>query len=91
MDAITAKLSTVRIAPRKMGLVADEVRGKNINEALTYLKFSPRKRTAQALFGLIKDGHLRIKVGNSYPLSDAAKAHSDLVAGRTLGSVVLIP
>ena len=46
---------------------------------------------AAALFGLIKDGHLRIKVGNSYPLSDAAKAHSDLVAGRTLGSVVLIP
>jgi NADPH:quinone reductase len=46
---------------------------------------------AAALFGMIKDGHLRIKVGNSYPLSDAAKAHSDIVAGRTIGSVVLIP
>ena len=31
-----------------------------------------------------------IKVGNSYPLRDAPRAHSDLAAGRTLGSVVLI-
>lgn len=46
---------------------------------------------AKALFGMIRDGHLRIKVGNSYPLRDAAKAHTDLVAGHTLGSVVLIP
>jgi large subunit ribosomal protein L22 len=37
-----------------MGLIADEVRGKGINEALTYLRFSPRKRTAQVLTGLIK-------------------------------------
>jgi NADPH:quinone reductase len=46
---------------------------------------------ASALFGLVKEGKLRIKVGNSYPLRDAAKAHADLFAGRTLGSVVLIP
>lgn len=45
----------------------------------------------QALFGLIKTGHLRIKVGNSYPLRAASKAHADLAAGRTVGSVVLIP
>jgi len=37
-----------------MGLVADEVRGKNINDALTYLQFSPRKRTAMVLHTLIK-------------------------------------
>lgn len=49
-----AKLSFVRITPRKMGLLADEVRGKNINEALTYLKFSPRKRTAGLLYKVIK-------------------------------------
>lgn len=44
---------------------------------------------AAALFGLIRDGALRIKVGNSYPLREAARAHADLVAGKTLGSVVL--
>ncbi len=51
---VSAKLSFVRITPRKMGLLADEVRGKGINEALTYLKFSPRKRTAHILYTLLK-------------------------------------
>ena len=50
----TAKVSFVRITPRKMGLLADEIRGKGINEALTILSFSPRKRTAQVLFKLLK-------------------------------------
>jgi large subunit ribosomal protein L22 len=50
----TAKLSFMRITPRKMGLLCDEVRGKNINEALNYLRFSPRKRTATVLYTLLK-------------------------------------
>lgn len=51
---VNAKLSFIRITPRKVGLIADEVRGKGINEALTYLQFSPRKRTAHLLFTLLK-------------------------------------
>ncbi len=51
---VTAKVSFVRITPRKMGLLADEVRGKGVNDALTYLRFSPRKRTAHVLFTLLK-------------------------------------
>lgn len=51
---VSAKVSSVRITPRKLGLLADEVRGKAINEALTYLKFSPRKRTADVLYRLLK-------------------------------------
>ena len=51
---VTAKVNFVRITPRKMGLLADDVRGKAINEALTYLRFSPRKRTADVLFRLLK-------------------------------------
>ncbi len=50
----TAKVSFVRITPRKMGMIADAVRGKGINEALTYLRFSPRKRTAGVLYTLLK-------------------------------------
>lgn len=46
---------------------------------------------AQALFGLIEAGHLRIKVGNAYRLRDAPSAHADLAARRTVGSVVLMP
>jgi len=33
----------VRIAPRKMVLIADLVRGKNVNEALSILHFSPKR------------------------------------------------
>ena len=51
---VSAKVSFIRITPRKMGLLADEVRGKGINDALTYLQFSPRKRTAQVLYKLLK-------------------------------------
>jgi large subunit ribosomal protein L22 len=50
----TAKVSFIRITPRKVGLIADEVRGKGINEALNYLKFSPRKRTALIIYKLLK-------------------------------------
>ena len=51
---MSAKVSFVRIAPRKMCLLADQIRGKSINEALTYLRFSPRKRTATVLHRLLK-------------------------------------
>ncbi|OFZ22271.1 MAG: 50S ribosomal protein L22 [Bdellovibrionales bacterium GWB1_55_8] len=51
---VSAKVSSIRITPRKMGLLADEIRGKGINEALTYLRLSPRKRTAEVLYRLLK-------------------------------------
>ncbi|MBL7716086.1 MAG: 50S ribosomal protein L22 [Bdellovibrionales bacterium] len=51
---VKAKVSFVRITPRKMGLLVDAVRGKDINTALTYLKFSPRRRTAGIIETLLK-------------------------------------
>lgn len=38
-----AKLKYLRMAPRKVRLVADLIRGKNINEAIAMLTFSPKK------------------------------------------------
>lgn len=38
-----AKLRSVRISPRKARLVADQVRLKTVSDALTLLKFSPKK------------------------------------------------
>jgi large subunit ribosomal protein L22 len=37
-----------------VGLLADEIRGKGINDALNLLQFSPRKRTATILRTLLK-------------------------------------
>lgn len=50
----SASLRYFRVAPRKMSLLADEVRGKVLLEALQYLEFSPRKRVALALAKLLR-------------------------------------
>jgi len=39
----TAKLKSVRLSPQKTRLLADMVRGKNVQEALNILKFSPQR------------------------------------------------
>lgn len=49
-----AKLKFIRITPQKVGEIARVIRGKNINEALSFLKFSPSKRTAGALSQVLK-------------------------------------
>ncbi len=38
-----AKLNNCPTSPRKMRLVADLVRGENVNQALSILKFSPKE------------------------------------------------
>lgn len=40
---VTAKLRYVRVGSQKARLVADAVRGKNVNEALRILAFMPKK------------------------------------------------
>lgn len=49
----TAKIKMVRITPRKMRVVANEVRGKNIGQAIDFLTFS-KKSAARPLLKLIK-------------------------------------
>ena len=50
---IKAKLNYCRIAPRKIRLVADLVRGKKVKEVLSQLKFFP-KRAAPIIAKLLK-------------------------------------
>ncbi|PIY90805.1 MAG: 50S ribosomal protein L22 [Candidatus Nealsonbacteria bacterium CG_4_10_14_0_8_um_filter_35_10] len=40
---VTAKLKYLRIAPRKVKLVADLIRGKKVSQALNFLEFLPKK------------------------------------------------
>ncbi|MBD0323321.1 MAG: quinone oxidoreductase [Aldersonia sp.] len=46
---------------------------------------------ANDVFGAIADGTLKIRVGATYPLAEAAQAHKDLEGRKTTGSIVLLP
>lgn len=48
-------------------------------------------RGARELFEVIAGGKVRIHIGQTYRLSEAARAHRDLEARRTTGSSLLIP
>ena len=45
---------------------------------------------SQALFNLILSNKLQITIGHRYPLADAASAHADLEARKTVGKSILI-
>jgi NADPH2:quinone reductase len=44
-----------------------------------------------SLVDVVKSGKVKVDVGRTYPLADARRAHEDLQARATTGSVVLIP
>ncbi|AIO69058.1 quinone oxidoreductase family protein [Burkholderia oklahomensis] len=46
---------------------------------------------AGEVFDGIADGSLEIRIGGSYPLADARRAHADLAARRTTGKLLLVP
>ncbi|KAL0292995.1 UNVERIFIED_CONTAM: 2-haloacrylate reductase [Sesamum calycinum] len=48
-------------------------------------------QTALEVFTNVAAGVLRVRVNHTYPLSQAAQAHTDLESRKTSGSVVLIP
>jgi NADPH2:quinone reductase len=50
-----------------------------------------RQAVARQLFNVVKNGKVKIKVDQTYPLKDAARAHRDLAARKTTGSTVLLP
>jgi NADPH2:quinone reductase len=43
------------------------------------------------LFSLVGGGELELEIGGVYPLSEAARAHEDLIARRTTGKLLLDP
>lgn len=47
--------------------------------------------TANDLFAVVKSGAVKVRVNQTYPLSQAAAAHTALEARQTTGSTVLIP
>jgi NADPH2:quinone reductase len=43
------------------------------------------------LFDWVRSGDLKVTIGQRYPLSEAARAHSDLASRRSIGKLLLIP
>jgi NADPH2:quinone reductase len=46
---------------------------------------------AKALFHVVRTGVVKAEIGQSYALKDAAQAHRDLEARKTMGSTLLLP
>jgi NADPH:quinone reductase len=46
---------------------------------------------ADEVLGWMAKGELDVRIGGTYPLADAARAHRDLAARRTTGKLLLIP
>jgi NADPH2:quinone reductase len=49
------------------------------------------RERAAALFELIAERRLDVRIGARYPLEQARQAHEDLEARRTTGKILLIP
>jgi len=47
--------------------------------------------SATDLFSVVQRGAVRIEINQTYPLSEAAQAHRDLEARKTVGSTILLP
>ncbi|MDR6416343.1 quinone oxidoreductase [Pseudarthrobacter sulfonivorans] len=54
---------------------------------------NPQERVwrSSEIFGAVEDGSLNVRIGASYPLADARRAHEDLEGRRTTGKVLLVP
>ncbi len=64
---VTAQLRYLRIAPRKVRLTADLIRGKSVEEAQTILDFTPKK-AVHPLAKLLKSAIANAK--NNFQLSE---------------------
>ena len=49
------------------------------------------RRGAAALFGALRAGTISAQVGQTFPLSDVAQAHTAIESGQTVGAIVLLP
>ena len=77
--SVSAYLKNYRVCPRKARLIADQIRGKGVEEALVILDLSP-KRFAHTLAKLVRSA-----LANAEEKNDRARAGIDvdnLVVGK---------
>lgn len=61
--------------------------------SLAHFLGNPQERLWRSteIFGAAADGSLNVRVGATYPLAEARRAHEDLEGRRTTGKVLLVP
>jgi NADPH2:quinone reductase len=61
--------------------------------SLAHFLGNPQERLWRSteIFGAAADGSLNVRIGASYPLAEAGRAHEDLEGRRTTGKVLLVP
>ena len=52
---------------------------------------SELRQRAGAVFGMIRDGKLKLRIEHVYPLAEVQQAHRDLEGRKTTGKILLIP
>ncbi|MDO8420226.1 MAG: quinone oxidoreductase [Rubrivivax sp.] len=65
-----------------------------LTRATLFTHIATREATqamADELFAVVVGGQVKIRIGQRYPLTDAAQAHRDLEARKTTGSSILLP
>lgn len=60
---------------------------------LVHFLGNPQERLWRSgdIFGAVTDGSLMVRIGATYPLAEAQRAHEDLEGRRTTGKVLLVP
>ncbi|UKA55935.1 quinone oxidoreductase [Arthrobacter sp. FW305-BF8] len=61
--------------------------------SLAHFLGNPQERLWRSteIFGAAADGSLNVRIGATYPLAEAGRAHEDLEGRRTTGKVLLVP
>ena len=61
--------------------------------SLAHFLGNPQERLWRSteIFGAAADGSLNVRIGATYPLAEARRAHEDLEGRRTTGKVLLVP
>jgi NADPH2:quinone reductase len=81
------------VEPMNLGLLA--AKGSLFVTRPTLVTYTATREdllaTARDLFRVVKSGAVKIRIEQTYPLKDAARAHADLHGRKTTGSTVLIP
>ena len=81
------------VAPLELGLLS--AKGSLFLTRPTLMTYTAKRENllahARDLFEVVEKGVVKVEIRQTFPLSDAARAHRDLEGRRTTGSSILLP